>query len=432
MEGHLVMSEKERRRKSVFDRVGEGQMTVREAAEVLGLSYRQCRRSYKRFRQEGDGGLVHRSRGRPSNRRLAEQVRRRAVRRYRQRYKGFGPISAAEKLAEEGLRIDHETLRRLLMAEGLWTKGRRRVHHRQRRERKAHFGELVQVDGSHHRWFGPQRPPACLLNMVDDATGHTLSLMDGAETTEGTMRLLWRWVERYGAPKALYTDRKNIFVTSREPTLEEQLAGQEPLTAFGQACAKLGIAIITAHSPQAKGRVERKHGVFQDRWVKELALKRIATVATANTLLENGFVDALNKKFARPPADPADYHRPVPKDIHLEDVFCFEETRVVQNDWTVQFNNRHYQILEENRPLPRRRDKVLVRLRLDHSLHILYKGRPLAFRPIATGELRRRLAQQAPAATAEPKPRSRPKPTKSPWRQNCIYMFAETGKSQHE
>ena len=431
MSGHLKMSKKERKRKSVFEEVLGGRRSLREAAECLGLSYRQCRRSYKRFRAQGDAGLVPRSRDRPSNRGYPASFKVQVIARYEERYASlkFGPTLAAEKLAEEGLAVPAETLRRWLRAEGDAPWRRRRRKHRERRERKEHFGEFVQMDGSHHRWFGSERPEACLMNMVDDAQGTTMSSMCEAETTEGAMRLLWRWVETYGVPRALYTDRKNVFLTDREPTLEEQLAGEEPKTAFGKACAKLEIEIIPANSPQAKGRVERNHGVYQDRLVKEMGLKRITTLAGANKLLHNGFTDHLNAKFERAAADPTDYHRPVPDGLDLADVFCFEEYRVVQNDWTVRHQNRYYQILHENKPLPKPKDKVLVRLRLDGTLHLVYRGKPLAYRGITVKEIRSRADKKKPAApkpTAERK--ATRKPTNSPWRQNCTRMFAETKK----
>lgn len=352
MKGHLTMSGKERRRKSVFNEVQEGRLTLREASEKLGLSYRQCRRSYRRFGEEGDAGLVHRSRGRRSNRRLPQELRDRVVKRYRERYEGFGPTLAAEKLAQEGLVLDHETLRRLLIKEGLWTKRRKRRAHRQRRERRHHFGELLQLDGSHHAWFGQERARACLMDVVDDATGRRLALLAPEETTEAAMRLLWQWIERYGIPQAIYVDKKSVYLALREPTVDEQLAGVEPQTAFGAACAKLGIELIAAHSPQAKGHIERTHGVYQDRFVKELALRAITTLDTANKLLRNGFTEQLNTKFAQEPARAVDFHRPRPRRLDLADVFCFEEFRSVQNDWTVRYKNRHYQIVPENRPLP--------------------------------------------------------------------------------
>ena len=348
MGGHLLMSAKERGRKVEFEGIVEGRMTIREVSGRLELSYRQCRRSYKRFREEGDTGLVHRSRGQPSNRAKRAEFRRAVLERCKERYEGFGPTFASEKLAGDGYELDHETLRRWLIADGQWRRRRKRGKHRARRPRREHFGELVQLDGSHHEWFGAGRPRTCLMNMVDDATGTTMALMANEETTEVAMRLLWRWIERYGIPKALYTDKKNVFVTDREPTIEEQLAGEEPRTAFGKACKKLGIEIIRAHSPQAKGRVERSNGVYQDRLVKELRLHGITTVEQANKLLAEGFSEALNARFEQEPASPTDFHRRVPKRLNLAEVFSWEDRRTLQNDWTIRYNNRFYQILKQN------------------------------------------------------------------------------------
>ncbi len=432
MDGHLTMSAKELRRKTVFDEVKAGRLTKREAARRLGICYRQVLRSYERFVAEGDAGLVHRSRGKPSNRGAPPSVKRKALKRYRKRYAehDLGPTLAAEKLRAEGVVVDHETLRRWLLEAGLWNKRRKRKVHRSRRERKEGFGQLVQMDGSPHRWFGSEYAPACLMNMVDDAAGTTLGLMDEQETTVAAMTLLRRWIERYGIPQALYTDKKTVFVTDREPTVEEQLAGEKPMTAFGKACAKLGIEIIPAQSPQAKGRVERSHGVYQDRLVKELALRGVTTIAGANKVLEGGFVDDLNAKFARAPRSDVDFHRPLPKGLDLAHVLCFEQTRVVQNDWCVRFENRHYQILADNRPLPKPKDKVIVRTLLDGSRHILFRDKALRWRLLPKAEVRQRY-DKAPALSTAPKPatpRSRPKPSRSPWRQGVSLMFADTEK----
>jgi hypothetical protein len=376
------MSLKERRKKVEFEGVREGRLTIKEAARRLRISYRQCRRCYKRFCEEGDKGLVHRGRGRRSNRAKPGRVREAVLRRYRERYEGFGPVLAREKLSEEGYELGRETLRGWLIEDKLWEPKRKRARHRQRRERKAHFGELVQMDGSHHQWFGKEGPMSCLMDMVDDATGKTLALMGEQESTDLAMRTLWLWCRRHGVPKALYTDKKNVFVTDREPSIEEQLAGEEALTEFGKACRKLGIDIITANSPQAKGRVERKHGVYQDRFVKELHLRGISTIKEANKLLQNGFFSELNRKFAHTPLNNTDFHRPVDAGCNLSEIFCFENIRVVANDWTVQSNKRFYQILKQNTPLPRPGHKVVVRRLLDGTIQILYLDRKLKFKQI--------------------------------------------------
>lgn len=414
MEGHLTLSQKERERLVKFEEVRAGRLTVKRAAELLGISYRQARRAYRRFYEQGAAGLVHGRRGRPSNRRYGQAHRDAVLQRYRERYRGFGPTLAAEQLAQDGLAVDHETLRRWLLDSGDWKKSRRRRGHRTRRERRARFGELVQIDGSHHAWFRDDDRRYCLMNLVDDATGITLSVMEDEETTELAMKALWMWIERYGIPQALYCDKKSVYVTDREPTLEEQLAGKKPLTAFGQACAKLGIEIITAHSPQAKGRVERNHGVYQDRLVKLLALEGIAVVAGANAFLKGGFADDLNRRFARPPADPTDAHRPLPPGLDLADVFCYEQTRTVMNDWCIRHDNRFYQILEENRPLPKPKDKVVVRTRLDGTQALLYRDTPLAYAVLESPPAQKTAPPASPVAAAA-SPKTKPAPD-HPWR----------------
>jgi hypothetical protein len=232
--------------------------------------------------------------------------------------------------------------------------------------------------------------------MVDDATGLRHSLLAEQETTEAAMRLLWRWVALHGIPRALYTDRKNVYITDREPTLEEELAGEPALTAFGKACRKLGIQIIPASSPQAKGRVERSHAVYQDRLVKEIRLRKLTTLDEANHLLvEGGFDAGLNERFACQPADALDLHQPVEAGRDLRGVFALEETRVVQNDWTVRYHNRWLQIVGRQRPAAR--SKIIVQQRLDGSLRLLYRDQTLSHEVLAS-------------APTIPPPPSRPSP----------------------
>lgn len=379
MRGHLVMSSKERQRLLVLSRVRDQGMSIKKAAKALSISYRQARRIYKRFLAEGDAGLVHKSRGKVSGRGFDSEVKQTVLDLYKGKYDDFGPTLAAEKLLEDdALAVDHETLRRWLIADGLWQRRRKRSVHRQRRTPRSHFGELVQMDGSPHRWFEDRGGEFCLMNMVDDATTTTLSLMDKQETTEISMRLLMAWIDKYGVPEALYVDHKNVFVTDREPTIEEQLRGETPLTHFGRSCHKLGIRIICANSPQAKGRVERNHGVYQDRLVKEFRLKGIDTIDEANELLRQGFVDNLNTKFAKAPADPKDRHRPVEKKTDLAAVFSFEYVRSIGNDYTVRFEGQVFQITKQS-ALPPARAKLTVQKRLDGSFHLIYQNRELEF-----------------------------------------------------
>lgn len=422
MEGHLLMSKKERNRKVALEMVRQGRWRLVDAAEHLGISYRQCSRWYKRYRLEGDAGIVHRSRGRRSNREKCPELRQAVMRRYDEVYEGFGPTLAAEKLEEEGYKVDHETLRRWLIAQGRWKRHRRRSRYRQRRERRQHFGELVQMDGSFHRWFGPDEPDYCLIDMVDDATGIRMSFMAEEETTEACMRALRQWIERYGIPKALYTDKKNVFVSEREATLEEQLAGEEAKTAFEKACAKLDIEIITANSPQAKGRVERTHGVNQDRLVKELKLRGVKRIEEANEVLSGGFVDKLNHKFAVQPAGKEDFHRPMPKGMSLSQALCFEKQRVVANDWVVRYLNRLFQISKDNRSLPRPRCKVTVQRLLDGTVRLLYRGQALKYREIEARDVKT-LTEEPPipsGSSSKPATVSRPA-ANHPWRYSKLY-----------
>lgn len=413
MEHVVGLSGKERERLVELEQVKAGRQTVREAQERLGISERQARRIWKRFKAEGVRGLVHRGRGQPSNRALDEEVKRRSLELYRERLEGFGPTLAAEKLREAGLSVGHETLRRWLIGEGLWKRKRKRGPHRRWRPRKEHFGELVQMDGSFHDWFetGAQ---SCLIDMVDDATSTMTGRFFQQETTEGAMRVLWEWIERYGVPRALYTDHKTVYVTPREPSPEEQLAGEPALTAFGRSCHKLGIRIIPAASPQAKGRIERRHGVLQDRLVKEMRLAGIRRLEQANDFLHAGFLKTINDRFGYTPANPVDLHRPLPKGQHLEDVFVFDHWRCVQGDGTIVWQGRWFQITGPPSRRPRRPERILVRQRLDGTLLLLHKGRPLQFLELAARPVRSAISP-SPRSSRPPAPPWSP-PLDHPWR----------------
>ena len=356
--GNLVMSEKERIRKAVFEMVKLGHLTLTKAAKQAGLSYRQAKRLYKRYKEEGDAALVHKHRGRISNRKHPQQEE--IIARYLERYAGFGPTLAAEYLEEDKLQIDHETLRLLLLSKGLWSKQRKRSPYRQQRESRAQFGELVQIDGSIHDWLEEGRH-RCLLNMVDDATSKTHAYMESGETTRCVFRVMWEWIERYGIPLAFYVDLKTVYVSPKDYTFSH----------IEKACKKLGIRIIKAYSPQAKGRVERSHGVYQDRFVKELRLKKIKTIEGANNILKNGFIDKLNKKFEKPARNNLSAHRPL-DNIDLNQILCWEYERQVRNDWTFSFMSDCYQIERESSHIVKPRAKLCVRRHLDGSTTAWY------------------------------------------------------------
>ncbi len=365
----------------VFDRVTNHELTLKDAAQLLRLSYRQCKRLFQRFKADGTHGLLHRARGKPSNHARASTTKQAILDRYRQRYPDFGPTLAAEKLAGDGYHIDHETLRRWLIEEGLWDRHRKRAGHRSWRERRAHFGELVQMDGSHHHWFEDRGAACCLMNMVDDATGVTLALLAEDETTVAAMTLLWKWIDTFGIPAALYTDRKNLYVPSEKVAVRASLEEAEQLTQFGRACQKLGIYIIKAHSPQAKGRVERSNGVYQDRFVKELRLARIDSIATANELLYGGFLAQLNERFAVEARDASDFHRDA-QGLDLAAIFCLEEERAMTSDWIVRFENNYYQLKPQSSYAPAT-GKVFVRKQLSGELRFNYRGQDLDYKRLA-------------------------------------------------
>lgn len=377
MEGHLMMSRKERERLKIFARVKGGELKLKEAAEISRLGYRQCRRLYKRYRETSDRGLVHLSRGRPSNRGYKPAVKQAVLGRYQERYPDFGPTLAAEKLEGDGYKIDHETLRGWLQQAGLWRKRRKRARHRSWRERRAHFGELVQLDGSHHKWFEQRAKKCCLMNMVDDAASTSQSLFSAEETIFAAMELLWKWIDQYGIPRALYTDKKNVYVVDEQTRVRAEESGEEALTQFGRACKKLKIEIITAHSPQAKGRVERNHGTKQDRLVKELRLQNISTMAGGNQLLDSGFGAQLNEKFAVAPRAKADYHRSA-KGYDLAAIFCIEEQRSITEDWIVRFENQFYQLAPQSKRAPAV-GQVTVQKYLNGELHLRYRDRDLQY-----------------------------------------------------
>jgi len=354
--------------------VQERALLLVDAKDRLGLSYRQTKRVWGRFKAKGASGLVHGSRDRLSNRRRDEEEKKRVLEICDGRYKGFGPTLASEKLAEEhGVQIPRETLRRWMHGAHLTVPRRPQRQHRHRRERRACFGELVQFDGSPHAWFEDRGEPCCLMVMVDDATGTTLARFFEAETTHGALSLLGDWILAYGIPQALYTDRHSIYRAEREPTREEKRAGVPALTDFGRSCLRLNVEHIHANSPQAKGRVERKNGVLQDRLVKEMRLRGISTIEAGNAFLAE-YLPRFNERFAKPPADPDNRHRQAPAREVLEDLLGWEVTRALARDYTVTWGNQAFQI-ERQRDLPCPGSRVTLRRRLDGTVRILWGER---------------------------------------------------------
>lgn len=421
--GRTAMSTRELKRAGVLARVKAAALSLRSAAALMDVSYRQAKRLYRRYRQAGAAGLKHRSAGRPSNRAAPTKIRKRALALVKGKYGGtvderFGPTLAAEHLgSEDGVTVDHETLRRWMLAAGLWSRARKRSPHRRRRERKAHFGELVQLDGSFHLWFEGRGSASCLLTMVDDATGRSLGHFGAQETIWAAVGVLRAWIERHGIPRALYTDWKNVYV--RRPNQEERDTGAEPLTQFGRMCATLGITIIPASSPQAKGRIERHHGTHQDRLVKKLRRQGIADVETANAFLEADYWADHNRRFARAPASADDFHVAVPRGTRLDHVFRLTEKRTVANDWVVRYDNRLFQ-LERQSGGPPARSSVLVYETIDGQIEIRYRDRVMRWAELAPPARPEDSTPLAPRVTPERRGgarRPRPRPCADhPWR----------------
>ena len=410
----LTMSRKERNRLKIMAGVKAKELSQVQAAELIGLGYRQAKRVWRRYREEGDAGLVHRLRGKPGLRRKPAALRTAVLQLCAQeRYGDFGPTLMAEELAQQGLVVDHDTLRRWWLAAGRGPLRRRRQQHRQWRERKPCLGAMIQLDGSHHDWFEGRGAPCVLMVMVDDATNRMRARFFEAETTRASYDVFEGWVRRHGLPGALYVDRDSIYRCEGQASVAEQLAGQERQTQFGRAMAQLGVELILAHSPQAKGRVERMNGVLQDRLVKALRLAAISDLESANRFLEERFLGEFNQRFERVPASPRDVHRGVPR--NLDEVLSWEEPRVVQRDWTVACEGRSYQLDRQHEALSLVGRTVVVRRLRDQRVQLVYRAKLLKGR-----ELPSRPARLHPNRPAQAVGAKRPPAADHPWRRPLL------------
>jgi hypothetical protein len=367
------MSQRERDILKIMAGVLRGDRTQAEAARLLDLSTRQVRRLQRKLEEGGDKAIVHGLRGKPGNNQGDVDLKRAVLEAYRLHYPDFGPTLASEKLLElHNLKVSPETLRRWLIDSGLWSHKRHRELHRSRRPRRDCFGELIQMDASIHDWLEGRGEQIVLITMIDDATSYLMARFYLAGTVETHMDLLGRWLRRHGRPGGLYTDRHSIF------QLQDK-GGDLPdgETQFGRALRELDIGLIRAHSPQAKGRVERSFGTAQDRWVKELRLAKAKTCDQANVVLER-VMPAHNGKFARKAKEQNDAHRKLGPSHDLLAILSIQEDRVVANDYIVRFHNHFYQLSPP--PVPGLRGgKVVVESRLDGSLAIRFAGRYLPY-----------------------------------------------------
>jgi len=410
----LFMANRDIDRLRTIHDVLHGKLSQVEAADTLHLTDRQVRRLCGRVHDEGNRGIIHKLRGRPSNHQLDGELLGKALSAlHHPKWEGFGPTYAADKLDEYyAIVLSPWTVRRLMLLTELWRTRRPRPQHRSWRPRRARVGMLVQLDGSPHDWFEGRGPRCVLLIFIDDATSRILwGEFVPVESTDTLMRAVRAFLRRYGRPVAFYVDKGSIYKVNRQAAVEEQLNDADPVTQFTRAMHELGIEVIFANSPQAKGRVERGFRTHQDRLIKDFRLQNICTIEAANRFLRDEYIPDHNARCAVEPAEAADAHRPLLPTHDLDAILSHQEDRNIQDDYTVRYGNRFFQ-LEEGQSIRRKTD-VTIQERLDGSLHIVYKGRYLDFhqvpgRPYRPEQVRR--ARRAAVAAILPRTRRRPDP----------------------
>jgi transposase len=371
----LAMSAKERDRLKVLHEVKRGHLTQRGAAQQLGVTDRWVRKLLVRVKEEGDGGIVHRLRGRESNRRLPESLRARVLKLVKAKYRDFGPTLACEYLAkDDAVEMSKETLRQLLIAAGLRRRKRRQVEEvHVWRPRRSCRGELVQWDTSVHDWVEGRGPRLYLVAMIDDASSQTYGRFVGADSTEENLRVLWGYLERWGRPVEFYTDKSSLFTVNRPRVEAADEAVKEEWTQIGRALRELGIGWIAAHSPQAKGRVERFFGTAQDRLVKGLRLAQADSLEAAQTYLEQEYLPQWNQRFTWVPEGSTDAHRPLRAEHQLAAILSHVEDRFVASDYTIRYQGKIYQIARGDIRPGLRGAQVRVEQRLDGSLAVKFR-----------------------------------------------------------
>jgi transposase len=412
----LTMSEKEVNRLEVIQRVGERRLKQKAAAELLGVSERQVKRLVGRYRQVGAAGLVSKRRGKPSNHQMAEGKRKEVLDLLRGKYKGFGPTLACEKLVEqEGLRISDESVRQIMLAEGLWkAKKARKVEVHQMRERRASNGELEQMDGTDHDWFEGRGERCSLLVMIDDASGQlgALSFVE-EESFFGYCGLLRQYLAGHGRPAGLYTDKHGIFRVNMP-----NAGSGDNLTQFGRAMQELDIPILCANTPQAKGRVERVNQTLQDRLVKEMRLRKINNMQEGNAYLPEFIVD-FNARFAVQPRSSVDAHRPLLPHQNLDRILTWQEPRLLSKNLTVQFRNVVYQIQTDRPAYALHKTSVTICQNAQGKVTILYKSEELTY------TIFRKQERQAEVVTSKQVARKPWRPAKDhPWRRSNAALAA--------
>jgi len=379
----IAMSQKESNRLYVIRQAIEKAITQGEAAVLLDITERQVRRVVRSVRKKGAAGICHKSRGKRAHNRISDRIKDKATALCRNRYREFGPTHASEKLLTiHHIKVSDETLRRWFQQEHIPYRSRKKRPHRQWRTRKAHRGEMVQLDGSHHDWFEGRGPACVLMGYIDDATGRVYARFYEYEGTLPAMDSFKRYIRLYGLPRSVYLDRHTTYKSMAKPTVEEELHDIRPMSHFEKSLAELGVAVIHAYSPQAKGRIERLFGTFQDRVVKEMRLAGVTNIGEGNTFLD-GYLPEYNRRFAKEAAKWANYHRPIVSKRALETILSIKTERALRNDFTVSHNKKLYQI-ESNI----RAKKIIVEERTDGSMHMIHNGLHLKFREIEVRPLK--------------------------------------------
>jgi len=407
VEEGLKMSQKDINRHHVIRNVLDGRVSPSQAGLVLGLSNRQIRRLCCQVREQGAKGIIHRLRGRPSNHQLDAELLGKALSALHDPlWEGFGPTFTRDTLADcHGIALSSQTVRRWMARTGLWEIRGKGSRHRSWRERRPCRGMLTQLDGSDHDWFEGRGPRCVLLLYIDDATSDILyGEFVAVEDTMTLMRTTRTYLKRWGRPVAFYVDRDSIYKINRQATVDEELRDEQPMTQFARAMAELGIEIIWANSPQAKGRVERSFQTHQDRLVKELRLRGISDMTNANQYLWAEYIPRHNQRYAVAAGQAGDAHRPLGATHKLEQILSLRSDRTLGNDYTLRYRNRLFQVLEQQVVRIRPGEKVEMEIRLDGSLHVRGKGVYLDFKSIAQRPYQPFLVAQPSAA----KPRECP------------------------
>jgi transposase len=420
--GQLLMTQAERDRLVALKKAKKKLITQRQAAEEIGVTERQVRRLLRKLRRKGDRAVIHELRGRPSNRKLPAEAEQRAIAVLSDPvYRGFGPTLAAEYLHKlHQITVSKETLRRWMSKAGQWQPGRRRVIEvHQWRPRRSRYGELVQWDTSVHDWLEGRGEQIYLIAMIDDATSRLFARFVRHDSSEENRRLLWAYLERFGRPLAFYTDKAGMFQVAVKTKRQEQREGRDrpemPPTQIARALREMGIVWIPAHSPQAKGRVERQFLTAQDRLVKGMRVAGVRTMEAANAYLEKEYLPWWNQTLAVPPADAADAHRPLGKDHDLTAILSHVEARQVANDYTVRYRGKIFQIHRQDIRAGMRKAMVRVEERLDGTIAVRFQDRYVRVRRGAESVCA--LPPPVEAAAQPPRPAQATK-RKSDWMKN--------------